>query len=173
MSKLRLVLFLLLPGILTACALGDVSNATPLPPITLAPPPALNLVGTCDDTKTLENWLQVSTTLRDNFQTQMNAAAAKSKAEMSVDIPGLAALRDSSFEAATPDCAAEAGIKLSDTMSQAVTAFQRYVNGETPDLGNTVVDINGQIDQISVMQNDLIERMNTQFQQQRTPTAAS
>jgi len=172
MLKLKPVLFILLSSIITACALGDVSNATPPPPITLAPPPALNLVGTCDETKTLENWLQVTSELRASFQTQMNATAAKSKAEMYADVLELAALRDSSFEVATPDCAAETGIKLSDAMSQTVTAFQMYVNGDTPDLGNTIADMNGQIDQIAAMQNDLIDRMNTQFQQQREATTA-
>jgi hypothetical protein len=169
MSKLKLILHTILVAcITTGCALGEVSNVTPLPPITLAPPPALKLVGTCDDTKTLETWLQTTSELRINFQTLMNTAAAKDKVSMYEDVINLAALRDLAFAAEIPDCAAEAGIKLSDIMSQTVTAFQSFVNGDTPDLGNTITEVNAQIDAITAAQNELISRMDAQFQQQVT-----
>ena len=172
MPKQIIVFSIALSSLLSACALGDVVvNTTPLPPITLAPPPALNLVGSCDDTKALETWLQVSTELRENFQTQMNAAAAKNKNDMYADIVNMAALRDSSFGVATPDCAADAGMKLSDAMNQAVTAFQSYFNGDAPDLGNSVVNINNQLDSVQAAQIELIKQMDTQFQQQLLATA--
>jgi hypothetical protein len=169
MSKLKLILHTILLACITGgCAIGEVSNATSLPPITLAPPPALRLVGTCDDTKTLETWLQTTNDLRINFQTLMNTAAAKDKAAMYGDVINLAALRDSTFTVETPDCAAETGIKLSDTMSQAVTAFQSFANGDTPDLGNTITEVNMQIDAVAAAQFELISRMEAQFQQQVT-----
>src|SRR5689334_9838275 len=126
MPKRIVAFFIAVSCSLSACALGDVVNTTPLPPITLAPPPALNLIGSCDDVKALETWLQVSTELRENFQTQMNEAAAKSKNDMYGDVANLADLRDSGFSVATPDCAADAGLKLSDAMNQAVAVFQTY-----------------------------------------------
>jgi hypothetical protein len=169
MSKLKLILHTILLACITAgCALGEVSNVTPLPPITLAPPPALKLVGTCDDTKMLETWLQATSELRINFQTLMNTAAAKDKVAMYEDVINLAALRDSTFAVETPDCAAETGIKLSDSMSQAVTAFQSFTNGDTPDLGNTITEVNAQIDAIAAAQIELISLMEAQFQQQIT-----
>jgi hypothetical protein len=173
MSKLVAALFAALTCLLSACALGDVAETTPLPPITLAPPPALNLVGSCTDVKALETWLQVSSELRDSFQTQMNAAAAKDRTELYTDVLNLAALRDSSFSVATPDCASELGMKLSDAMSQAVTAFQTFVNGDAPNLGNTVVDINTLLDAVQVAQLELITQMMTQFEQLIQPTATA
>jgi hypothetical protein len=170
MLKMKHVLFLLLPSILAACALGDVADATTLPPITLAPPPALNLEGSCDDTKPLETWLQITSELRANFQTQMNAAAAKNKGGMYGDVITLAALRDSAFDVPTPDCAAEVGIKLSDIMSQAVVAFQMFVNGQTSELNSTITDLNGQLDEVTGLQDELVDRLNTQFQQQLQET---
>ena len=77
-SKLKLILCgIVLASLMAGCALGEVSIATSLPPITLAAPPALQLVGTCEDTKTLENWLQITSELLSNFQTLMNTAAVK------------------------------------------------------------------------------------------------
>jgi hypothetical protein len=171
MPKRIVAFFIALSCSLSACALGDVVNTTPLPPITLAPPPALNLIGNCDDVKALETWLQVATELRENFQTQMNAAAAKNKNDMYADVGNLAALRDSGFSVATPDCAADAGLKLSDAMNQAVAAFQTYVNGDIPDLGNSIVDINNLLDNVQAAQIELIKRMDTQFQQRQLATA--
>lgn len=171
MPKQVIILFAALACLLSACALGDVVDTTPLPPLTLAPPPALNLVGSCDDTKTLETWLQVTSELRTNFQTQTNAAAAKPKNEMFSDVLNLAAMRDSSFSVETPDCAEETGMKLSDAMSQAVTALQTYVNGDVADLGNTVVEINALLDAVETEQAQLIERLNAQFQQRIQPTS--
>jgi hypothetical protein len=171
MLKLKFALFAVVSAaIISGCALGEVSNATPLPPITLAPPPALRLAGTCDDTKILETWLQVTSELRTNFQTLMNIAAAKDKVAMYEDVINLAALRDAAFAAETPDCAAETGIKLSDTMSQAVLAFQLFANGDATDLGNTVTETNTQLDTIAAAQTELITRMDAQFQQQRQAT---
>lgn len=171
MAKLKRIPFIVLLAFMASgCAMGDVSNTTPLPPITLAPPPALKLVGTCDDTKTLETWLQVTTELRTNFQTLMNTAAVKEKVEVYGDVINLAALRDSAFAVETPDCAAETGIKLSDTMSQAVTAFQAFSNGDTSDLGNTIPEVNAQIDLVAAAQAELISRMDAQFQQGQATT---
>ncbi|MEO8611872.1 MAG: hypothetical protein ABI690_28495 [Chloroflexota bacterium] len=173
MPKRIVVFCIALTCSLSACALGDVTvNTTPLPPITLPPPPALNLVGSCDDTKALETWLQVSTELRENFQTQMNAAAAKSKNDMYGDIINLSALRDSGFGVATPDCAADAGMKLSDAMNLAVGAFQSFFNStDSSNLDSTVVDINYKLDSVQATQIELVKRMDSQFQTRYvTPT---
>jgi hypothetical protein len=160
------MLVMLCPLMLVACALGDVSSATSQPPITLAPPPALVLSGNCDDTKALEFWLQVTSQLVSDFQTQMNAAAAKPKIEMYTDVLNLAAIRDAAFAAPTPDCAQEAELTLSDAMSQAVSRLQAYFNGDVPDLGNIVTDANTKLDTVIAQQTELLNRLNAQFQQQ-------
>jgi len=172
MPKRMVVFLVVLTCTLSACALGDVEvETTPLPPITLEPPPALNLVGNCDDTKSLETWLQVSTELREEFQTLMNTTAAKNKNEMFADIQSMAALRDSGFSVATPDCAADAGLKLSDAMNQTVAAFQTFFNStDASSLESIVVDINYKLDSVQATQIELIKRMNTQFQQQLATT---
>ncbi len=162
---------LVFPLVLAACALGEVSDSTPLPSITLAPPPAINLQGSCDDTKNLENWLQVTSQLTASFQTNMNEAATKSRNEVYDDVLDLAALRDSAFAVVTPDCAQEAELTLSDAMGQAVSAFQAFANGDAPDLGTTIVDVNNRLDQVISEQTSLLSRMNSQFQQQLQATS--
>jgi hypothetical protein len=163
--RIEQIFVVVLPLVLAACALTDVSNSTPLPPITLAPPPSVVMSGSCDTTKNLESWLQITSQLVTNFQTQMNAAAAKSKNEMYTDVYELAALRDAAFAVETPDCAEQSQLILSDAMGQAVTMFQAYVNGDVSDLGTIVADTNIKLDTVIVQQTELLSRMDSQFQQ--------
>lgn len=166
----RLIVFL--PLLATACALADAVPATQPPPITLAPPPEMQFEGLCTNTKDLENWLQITSTLIEDFQSLMNTAAAKGRAEMYPDVIRLGAIRDSLFAVTTPDCASAAQLLLSDATNRAVSALQAFANGDAPDLGNAITDINGQLDQVIALQNVLLSQMNAQFQQQAAATTA-
>jgi hypothetical protein len=171
-GKWKAALAILLSFLLAACGSNN-APATPPPPITLTAPPDIQIGGLCDDTKTLEGWLEVTAPLTNRFQTEMNAAAAKSKADLFLDVISLAAIRDSVFATTTPDCALDAQLMLSDTMHQVVGALQAYFNGDRPDLGNVITEANAKLDEVISIQADLLNRMNAQFQQQRliTPTA--
>ncbi|NWG16585.1 MAG: hypothetical protein HXY41_08120 [Chloroflexi bacterium] len=156
---------LLLPLLLAACAIGDTGNPTPAPPVTLMPPSEITFQGSCTATRELEMWLQVTTRLATDFLAAMNNAAAMNRADMREAVFTMAALRDSAHQATTPDCAVDAEILLSDAMNKAVLAFQAVVNGDRPDLGNTVAEVNDQIEQVIAIQNELILRMETQIRE--------
>lgn len=167
-------LWLLLPIMLAACALGDVPNqVTAPPPLSIPPAPSLILEGSCDTTRDLELWLQITTGSLADFQTTMNAAAAKTGAQAYEDTITMAQIRDSASIVPTPDCANDAQLQLTDTMNKAVDAFQNYVNGQTSNISSTVAELNSQFDQVIAAQNDLLARMNTQIQSQIQPTAGS
>lgn len=159
----KLILFL--PLLLAACAIGDTGAATPAPPITMIPPPEMTFQGSCDTTRDLERWLQLTTRVAGSFLQVMNDAAVKNKAEMRDDLYTMAALRDSVHGAVTPDCAVDSEILLSDAMNRAVTTFQEYLNGQRADLGNLVAEINEQIERVMAVQTELTLRMDAQIQQ--------
>lgn len=154
-----------LPLLLTACAIGDVSTPTAVPPVTIMPPPEITFQGNCNITHDLEIWLQITTQLRDDFLTAMNETAAKNKADMREGVLTMAAVRDAAHEVITPDCAANVETALSDTMNEAVSAFQAYYNGDRADLGDTVATATQRLEQITAVQNELVLRAEAQFEQ--------
>ncbi len=162
-------LLLLLPIIAAACAAGAVSSTAI--PVTLSPPPTLDFVGNCDNTHELEAWLQTSSLLLTDFQTQMNAAASQTQSEVSTSVIQLAKLRDWVFAAKTPDCAVQLQTRLGDAMNKAVAALQTYANGGQNDVPGTVADVNNQLDAITADQQALIKRMEDQYRKLAlTPT---
>lgn len=159
---------LLLPLLLAACALGDTPNPTSAPPITLAPPPTLTFSGNCESTPELDNWLQTTNFLVSDFLTLINDTAALERGQMYESVLRLAALRDQASLTATPDCAQVVQELLNAAMNVAVDTFQAYVNGESPDLGKTVADVSNQLETVMAMQQELIARLETQYQQQQS-----
>ncbi len=165
---------LVTPLLLAACAITDVTTSgTPPPPMTLSAPPNLNFTGTCDQTRNLEDWLQVTTQLVSDFQTKMNDTAGKNRGDAYQPTLQLVAMRDSAYGVATPDCAANIEVTLSNTMKQAVDTLQSFVNGSITDISGAIAQANTQFDQITAQQNALIQRLQTQIQNQIKPTATS
>lgn len=160
-------IMLLLPLLLAACAIGDVSSPTPVPPVTLMPPPEISFQGDCNVTPDLEMWLQITTQLRDDFLLAMNETAAKSKTEMHAGVLMMAAVRDAAYQVTTPDCTSEVELALSDTMTEAVNVFQAYVNGDRPDLGNAVAVATERFERIAALQQELELRLETQIWQEQ------
>jgi uncharacterized phage infection (PIP) family protein YhgE len=164
------ILLLLCPLLFAACALGDTVDPTPAPPLTLAPAPTLVFAGDCAVTTELDGWLQSTWFLAQDFQKELNSAAALQQSQLFDSVTRMAQLRDATNATTTPACAVETQLRLVDAMTTAVNTFQAYANGDLPDLGNTVAEVNSQLDEVIAMQNDLMQQLEAQYQQQR-PTA--
>jgi hypothetical protein len=162
MPSLWLILLMMT---ITGCAINDSASKPAAPPITLPPAPTTVLAGTCDVTPELEDWLQVTVPLREQFQTRLNEAAAKNAVDVHDDTLYLAGLLDAVTRVATPDCGVEVQRVLTSAMSQAVTAMQAYYNHTLSGDLNSALDgpLKG-LSQAAAVQNDLITRMKNQYQ---------
>jgi hypothetical protein len=141
--------------LLAACALGDTSTPTPVPPLTFA--------GDCAYTPDLEIWLQVTTQLANDFLTQLNTSDMNDRSAARETVIRLAEMRTAAHQIQTPDCASDVQITLSDAMNRAVVAFQAFANGENTSLDSAVAQARGQIEQVIAQQNDLIARLESQL----------
>lgn len=172
MAAKRWIFCLLLSAMLTACAIGDVPAQVTVPPqLTVPAAPSLNFIGSCSNTRELEAWLQVTTRLVTDFQATMNAAAAKTAVLVYEDVVTLIQMRDSAHLAATPDCAADAQLQLTDAMNKAVGAFQAYANGQSSSITTVVTELNTELDEVIATQNSLLAQMNAQILTQIAPTS--
>ncbi len=164
----RSLLALVLLKLTTGCALGDVGQPTPPPPITLAPPPTAIFEGACAQTPALDAWLQATATfLVPEFMMTLTAAASKSRAEVYTDVLRLARLRDAASDRPTPDCATELQLILMDAMNTAVDRFQAYANGEAVSIGDAAAEVMARLEQVTALQNELISRLEAQYQAER------
>ena len=157
--------------LLAGCALGDLRDPTPAPPITLPAPPTLMFIGDCERTAELDYWLQTTTYLAQDFVSQLNTAATTPREQLYNQVLRLAQLRDAVNATATPTCAVETQLRLVDAMTTAVSTFQAFANGDLPDLGNVVAEVNAQIDDVMTVQDQLTQQLEQEYQQQRTPVA--
>jgi hypothetical protein len=151
--------------IITGCAINDSGNKPAAPPITLKPPAALVVEGTCEVTSKLEEWLQVTVPIREQFQSRLNEAAAKNASDIHDDTLYLAGLLDNVARTSTPDCGAEAQNVLTTAMSGAVAALQAYYNHTLSGDPNTALaEPQKGLSQAADIQNELITRMKNQYQ---------
>lgn len=165
--KSRLICIGLLLGLLTSvlagCALTDIKN-TPVPPVTLKAPPELNFTGSCDNSRDLENWLQITTIILSEFRTKMSDTAVLKREETSPGLQRMVQLRDSVYLAATPDCGHDAQVLLSDALNRAVQAFQSYINGDLNDISGKVAEVSVALDQVAEMNAELTVRLQDEIQ---------
>lgn len=173
----RIGVIVLLPFCLAACAINDTAKPT-APPITLNAPPITVIEGNCEITGELEEWLQVTTRTRQDFQARLDEAAAKNAPDVHDDTLYLVALRDTVANTTTPDCGVTVQEVLITSMSGAVAALQGYYNGTlTSDLATALTEPQQGLNQAQGLQNELITRMRNQYQIENnltpTPTVAS
>jgi hypothetical protein len=156
--------------VLAACAIGDSPEAmlTQRPPVTLNAPPTPIFEGSCDLTADLSSWLQNSVFIRRDFLDSMYGAALMNQLEMRNEVIRMAAWRDQLSTIPAPECAVEAHLILLGAMTQAVDAFQAFANGDSPDLGTTVVDVRAQIDTVTALQDSLTLQLDQQYQATQT-----
>ncbi|MCB9451659.1 MAG: hypothetical protein H6672_09480 [Anaerolineaceae bacterium] len=161
--RLSIILVVIL---LVACTVDESGQPTLPAPITLTPPAAITVQGTCDENSTLERWLQTTSLALSDFIVTMNSTAAQERAGMSDSIYRLAALRDAVIAAAAPDCGIGVQERMVDAMNTVVTTLQGYFNGDLPNLGSTIGDASALLDRVIAEQNELIVRLETQINQQ-------
>ncbi len=172
----QLLVLLILPVSLAACAINDAGKQPTLPPITLNAPAALVVEGDCNITGELEAWLQVTVPTRQEFQSRLEEAAAKNAADVHDDTLYLAGLRDTVANTHVPDCGAEIQGVLIKAMVGGVEALQAYFNHTlTTDLSTALAEPRKGLSQATSIQNDLITRMRNQYQIENnmTPTPTS
>lgn len=161
----QLFIPILLSGLLTACAINDSGSKATTLPITLNAPPASLMQGHCDITPELENWLQVTVPMREQFQSRLEEAAAKNAPDVHDDTLYLASLRDAVANTVTPDCGEDVQKLLNSAMAQAVEALQGYYNRTLAgDLNTALEKPREYLAQATALQNDLITRMKKQYQ---------
>ncbi len=134
-----------------------------LPPLTLVPPPTPILAGDCSVNSDLANWLEFSTFYVTEFVEAVTGAAAKNTVEMYEDVILMGQMRADFSSVAAPDCAEEAHRRIVDAMTHAVAGFQAFINQDADSLGTTVADVLSLFDQIVVVQNDLMARLEIQL----------
>jgi hypothetical protein len=170
MHKRRLLsLLILLSSVLAACAVGDIP-ATPPPPLTIEPPPTLVYEGACEQTSTLEVWLQKTTFAKNDFVNLMDAAASQGRAEMVDEVIGMIDRRLAVSRTTVPDCATEPHLILLDAMNKAIEAFQKFVNGDAENIGNIVGDTKKRFETLDIYMLELTDRLDLQYQQLLTTT---
>lgn len=151
------------------CAIADVpggTDATAPPPLTLEAPPTAVFGGDCDNTPELDAWLQASTLFVSEFQAGINALSSQNRTEMYETVVHLSSVRDAAHGTITPQCAEPLHQLTLAMMDTAIDTLQPYVNGEIDDLGTLIPDTISTIDQIIASQNELIARLEAQFQGQ-------
>ena len=154
--------------LLSACALQEPLPVTSPPPLTIVPASALTLAGTCDENRDLADWLQFSLDYVAQFASLVSEAGAKSVGEIRDDVVMMGQLRELIAHLPTPDCAEPAQRMMMATMDEAISVFVAYVNREADGLGNIVAQTLGQIDQIGVIHDDLMQRLDGQLQTQNS-----
>ncbi|MBI1277074.1 MAG: hypothetical protein GC179_02995 [Anaerolineaceae bacterium] len=169
----QLIVLLMLPVMLAACAINDAGSKTAQPPITLNAPPAIVIEGNCEITGELEQWLQITVPTRQEFQSRLEEAAAKNAEDVHDDTLYLAGLRDTVAYAHSPDCGAEIQGVMVKAMADGVDALQAYFNHTlSTDLSTALAEARKGLSQAASIQNDLITRMRNQYQVENnmTPT---
>lgn len=163
---MRACLYAVLSILLVACALQEPLPATLPPPLTIAPPPALTIAGSCDENRALADWLQFSIDYADQFATLVAETATKAVDKMADDVVLMGRMRDIIAGLPTPECAEPAQRMMMATMARAIGRFLAYINRESDSLGNMVAETLGQLDQIGVIHDDLMVRLETQLEAQ-------
>jgi hypothetical protein len=151
---------------LSACALQEPLPVTLPPPLTIVPAPTLTLTGRCDENSDLADWLQFSMDYADQFATLVSETGVKAAGDMVDDVVMMGRLREVAARVPTPDCAEPAQRMMMTTMDRAIALFLAYTNREADSLDNVVAETLGQIDQISVIHDDLMQRLEAQLQAQ-------
>lgn len=147
---------MLLMSFLSACALGD-QGPTPFP-VTLPPAPTLVFSGECTLTADLEDWLETTYFLKEDFALVVSGLPNQTRAEIQDDFNRMVDLRNALNGLETPDCAVQAQSALSDAMTAAITGVQRYINGEVGDVNGIVESANAQLTAFSNLHSELQAR---------------
>ncbi len=150
---------------LGACALADSPDPTPTSlPLLLTPPPEIIMSGSCEDSRTLEQWLQRTYRVRDPFVEIMNAAIDKPRDAVHEDTRTMADYRYTLGNITAPDCAEQGHRFLIDATNIAVDTFRRYANGELADVHDELSEAERLFEIFDGTHAGLSERLDSQLQ---------
>jgi hypothetical protein len=152
--------------ILSACQTRDVDDFAE-GPLALSPAPTLVYAGSCDQTPTMEGWLQVVIFQRRDFVGLMSESPGQSRVDLREDVEQMAAYRDRIAQEPVPDCGLDLIPALVAAMDGVLAEFLNYINGEDVDLGVVVESYNDEFAAVDAQLDALLVRLDNQFQ---TPT---
>lgn len=151
----------ILVPLLSACALGE-TGPTPLP-VTLPPAPTLLFAGQCEITADLEDWLESTYFLLEDFTTVLLGLSGQSRAEIQDDLNRMVELRNALNGRPAPDCAGTGQTQLSDAMTRAISGTQQYINGDLGDVAGIVGEVSTQLDAFRVLHGELQARFEAEI----------
>lgn len=123
--------------VLMGCAVTE-RPAIDRSPLTLAAPPTVQYLGTCEDERTLEQWMQPVTFHQREFLSTLLTLPGSARHDAYPRVERLAQLRDRLSAVPVPDCAATTHEAFVLVMSSIVDDMQRYINGEALDPADIV-----------------------------------
>lgn len=156
--KWRVMSYLLILFVLSACAVTD-KPAIDLPPLTLSAPPTPVFEGSCDESRSLETWLQTVDFQERDFVQLMTGADRRSYEELYFDVEQMARLRDRVSATVAPDCAMEAHTLLLSLMAEVLDSYQASVNGDDVDLSEVIDEFTPQFENYEALQRALVQRL--------------
>ncbi|MBN1965750.1 MAG: hypothetical protein JW910_13950 [Anaerolineae bacterium] len=159
------VLALLAALLLAAC--GSEPTLPPRTPFPITVAPAADLIQSVSGctTDVLENWLESTYFLVQDFTTEMNEAATLSQQEVSFRLQRLAILREALLAVPIPEeCASDAHRLLVDLTDPVLNGFQAYVDGEGPPPSDAINAANNLLADFDRFQQQLQARLENQFQ---------
>lgn len=148
---------------MASCSSSD-ESAVVLPPLTLPSPPTPVFVGECDDTPTLEAWLQTIQFQQRDFSTLMDEARSQSEQALYLSVEQLALLQIRISEEPAPDCGVDLHQSILGIMNEVVQSLQTYVNTDTGNLDEIVDNAQLAFNGLLPQQSELLNRLETQYQ---------
>ena len=161
----RMVLLLGAGLLLAACGdAGPAPTSTPLPPMTLAPAADAIFVEGCA-TADLENWVERVDFLLRDFVSQLNTAQGQSPGLVRTTLQRMVSLRDALVAIPAPEgCAGDAHRLMLQLVNTALDRLVAYTNGDNPDLGGSMGDVDQMLGDLQNVQNSLQTLLDAQFQ---------
>lgn len=156
--------WLILALILAGCALRDLTPvprpASTIAPFELTPIGTIQVVGSCDDTPTLERWLQTSFRQREAFIAARNAMFDDTHGEALIT---MADIRFGLSRINVPDCAEQAHSLLLSAMTETIVVMEQFAAGQISDVNTALIDADGLFAQFDDVYQILSDRLDRQL----------
>ena len=155
--------WVLLLMLLVSCSSSD-EPVLNLPPLTLPAPPTPVFSGECNDTQTLESWLQTTQFQQRDFMTLMEEVQNQTEEALYLSVEQLALLHIRVSEEPAPDCATELHQSILSIMNGVVVDLQSHVNVGSGNLIEIVENARVAFNGLLPQQTELLNRLEAQYQ---------